>query len=148
MAGRNQNADVGSFQRRSASRVNVAFASVVLLTAACSDGPTAPQGGLDPAAVSQVLPAVTDARLRLAPNISNPVIRDRAVFDISELEGALQAGDAQRARFHVRVTENVLTEYMSGGASLADGPDVTAIALVLHQVSRIVNGGFEVALFP
>jgi hypothetical protein len=103
---------------------------------------------MDPAAVARVLPSLVDARSRLVPSIENVTVRERVQFDLEQLENALTAGDAQKTRFHVRVTGNLLSEYVTGRSlSLKEGPDVTGIALMLYGVSQIVNAGFELVSF-
>lgn len=140
-----------SSPRRAQSRVilrSLSLAAAVLFSAACGDSPTAPAQRIDPAAVAGVLPSLVDARTRLAPSIENITVRERVVFDLQELEAALNAGDAQKSRFHVRVTGNLLSEYVTGRSlSLKEGPDVTAIALMLYRVSQIVDAGFELVSF-
>src|SRR6059036_1068825 len=77
--------------RRAARRVylrSLSLAAAVLLSAACSDAPTAPDP-IDRAAVARVMPSVVDARTRLAPSIENSTVRERVIFDIQELENAL-----------------------------------------------------------
>jgi len=130
-------------QRRATLR-NLSFVAALLLSAACGDSATAPKQQIDPNAVARVLPSVVDARTRLAPSIENAVVRDRVIFDIQQLENALRAGDAQNVRFHVRVTGNLVNEYMSGRSlSLREGPDVSGVALMLFKVSEIVDAGYE-----
>jgi hypothetical protein len=123
--------------------------ATLLISAACSDAATAPgQPQIDAAAVARVMPSVLDARTRLAPSIENVTVRERVVFDLQELESALNAGDAQKVRFHVRVTGNLLSEYVTGRTlSLKEGPDVSWIALMLYAVSEIVDAGFDLAAF-
>lgn len=123
--------------------------ATLLISAACSDGATAPnQPQIDAAAVARVMPSVVDARTRLAPSIENATVRERVVFDLQELQTALTNGDAQKVRFHVRVTGNLLSEYITGRTlSLKEGPDVSGIALMLYAVSEIVDAGFDLASF-
>jgi hypothetical protein len=145
MAGRNKMspASHGASSRRGTFR-SLSFVAVLLLSAACGDSPTAAGESIDRDAVARVMPSVVDARTRLAPSIENVVVRDRVVFDIQQLEDALRAGDAQSVRFHVRVTGNLVNEYMSGRSlSLKEGPDVSGVALMLFKVSEIVNAGYE-----
>jgi hypothetical protein len=134
-----------SYRGRSKSLLLLA---TLLVSAACSDSPTAPASSIDRNAVARVMPSVLDARTRLAPSIENPTVRERVVFDLQELESALNAGDAQKVRFHVRVTGNLLSEYVTGRTlSLKEGPDVSGIALMLYAVSEIVDAGFDLASF-
>jgi len=120
----------------------------VLFVAACGDGPTAPQQGIDRVAAARVMPSVTDARVRLAPVIQNIAVRDRVLYDLTELESALTNGDGSRARFHVHVMEGVLTDYRKQqGSVMSDGADVSAIGLMLNAVSNVVDGGFTPTAF-
>lgn len=113
--------------------------------AACGDatGPSAPK--VDGTAV---LPAVEDTRLRLIPVISNAGVRDRVAYDMLEIEKALQSGDGQKARYHLRVAGGILLDYRASMVGVnADGPDVGGIALTLHAVSVAAGGTFDITSF-
>ena len=115
--------------------------------AACGDSPTAPQASIDRVAAARVVPAVTDARVRLALGVENIAVRGRITHDLQELEDALQNGDGQKARFHVRVLGTVIADYrQEQRAVTTDGADVTGIVLMLHAVSQIVDAGFSMPL--
>ena len=88
------------------------------------------------------MPSVTDARVRLAPSIENAAVQERVSHDLSELENALTNGDGDRARFHLGVIGNVLKDYRAQQSSTKDGADVTAILLMLYEVSPVVDAGF------
>jgi hypothetical protein len=120
----------------------------LMVLAACSDAPTAPQRSIDRVAAARVMPSVTDARIRSAPSIQNTVVRDRVLHDLQELENALTNGDGQKARFHVRVLGDVLAEYRAQqGAQTTDGADVVAISLMLFQVSKVIESDFDLSAF-
>ena len=53
--------------------------------------------------VPRVTPCVQDARLRHSAMIQHAGVRGWVLYDLTQLEEALAAGDAQRARFRVRV---------------------------------------------
>ena len=90
------------------------------------------------------MPSVTDARVRLAPAISNLSVRERVMHDLQELESALTNGDGSKARFHVRVVGSVLNDYRAvQSATTTDGADVVAISLMLSAVSNVVDAGFN-----
>jgi hypothetical protein len=119
----------------------------LIATAACSDAITAPPS-IDPAVAARVLPSVEDARLRLVQNIENAGVRDRVTYDLTRVEDALRIGDAQKVRYHVHLVGVILYDYKRGlGSVLADGPDVSAIALVLHAAAMAVGGGFDIEAF-
>ena len=53
----------------------------------------------------------------------------------------------QQARFHLRVTSNLLNDYRTQDVTQKDAADVSAIALMLRAVSQAVGGDFDTA-FP
>jgi len=119
----------------------------LVVLAACGESPAAPkqssQTSIDRVAAARVMPSVTDARVRLAPSIENVAVQERVTHDLNELENALTNGDGDRARFHVGVLASVLKDYRAQqGSTTKDGADVTAILLMLNEVSPVVNAGF------
>jgi hypothetical protein len=114
------------------------------LATACADSPTAPETPIDRVAAARLTPSVTDARIRLVNGIDNPSVRERVTHDLQELEIALANGDGRKARFHVRVIGSVVDEYRVLDAGRQDAPDLSAIGLVLYQVSQLVSAGYEV----
>lgn|SRR5437867_1703206 len=116
----------------------------LVVLAACSDAPTAaPQhSSIDRVAAARVMPSVTDARVRLAPSIENVAVQQRVAHDLQELENALTNGDGDRARFHLGVIGSVLKDYRAQQSTTKDGADVTAILLMLYEVSPVVDAGF------
>ncbi len=121
-----------------------AFGAGILFTlAACSDAPTAPRRTLDATAVGRVMPAVVDARLRIAPAIENMSVRDRVAHDLGELESAMTNGDGTDARFRARLIGSVLKDYRSQQSATTDGADVTAIMLMLNAVAPVLETGYQ-----
>jgi hypothetical protein len=122
------------------------FALALLSAGACVDS-TAPI--VDPPVnATQVLPALTDARLRLVPAIENLGVRDRIAYDLLEMEKALQKRDGQRARYHVRIAGGILLDYRAGlGGVVKDGADVGGIALAVYAVSVAAGGTFDIGAF-
>ena len=116
-----------------------------LLATACADSPIAPEAPIDRVAAARVAPSVTDARIRVVKGIDNLSVRERVAHDLQELEIALANGDGRTSRFHVRVIGSVVDEYKLLDAGKKNAPDLTAIALVLYQVSQIVGAGYEIA---
>jgi hypothetical protein len=126
----------------------MSLALALFAAVGCADAITAPPA-IDRAVAERVLPSVTDARVRLAPRIENEGVRDRLVHDIRQIEVALVSLDALKARLHVQLAGKILADYRAGlGSVMKDGPDVTAIALMLHAVSRAVGGTFEIEQVP
>jgi hypothetical protein len=131
-----------------ATRSRVALVAALFVAAACGDSATAPAPStIDRAAAARVMPSLTDARTRLVPAIDNLVVRERTEYDLAQLELALNKGDGQQARFHLRVTSNLLNDYRTSDVTQKDAADVSAIALMLRAVSQAVGGDFDTA-FP
>jgi hypothetical protein len=123
-------------------RVRIVVAALALFSAACSDSvaPTPPSTPID-----GVMPAVTDARIRLVPAIENVGVRDRVAYDLGEIEKALQAGDVQKVRYHVRISGGILIDYRAGLAGIVkDGPDVGGVVLALHAAAVAAGGTFDI----
>ena len=121
------------------------FLVALVVLAACSDSPTAPQQqqSFDRVAAARVVPSVTDARVRLILAIENVAVQQRVMHDLGELENALTNGDGERARFHLGVVASVLTDYRAQqGSTTKDGADVTAIMLVMNAVSPVIDARF------
>lgn len=113
----------------------------MMALAACGDSPTAPRQTIDRVAASRVVPAVTDARTRVTLGIDNSVVRDRLRHDLAELETALDAGDGDKARFHLRVIETVTADYrVQQGPTTTDGAHLSAIELVTIAVNKAIQG--------
>ena len=124
----------------SASRAFILVTAMMAL-AACGESATAPRQSIDRVAAARVVPAVTDARIRITPGIENPVVRDRVRHDLTELESALTSGDGDKARFHLRVLGTVTTDYrVELGATTTDGAELSAIELMMLAVSRAIDG--------
>jgi hypothetical protein len=131
-----------------ATRSRVSLVAALFVAVACGDSPTAPPpSSIDRAEVARVMPSLTDARTRLVPAIDNAVVRERTEYDLAQLEQALNKGDGQQARFHLRVTSNLLKEYNVQDVSQKDAADVSAIALMLRAVAQAVGGDYDIA-FP
>ena len=125
----------------------LALVAGAALSTACAESPMAPKL-LDATVVGYVLPSIQDSRQRLSVVIENLGVRERVQYDLDELEKALNARDAQRARYHVRLAGGVLLDYhMALGSVVTDGPDVGAIVLSLHAAAVAVGGGFDISAF-
>jgi hypothetical protein len=126
----------------SASRAFILVTAMMAL-AACGESATGPsQSSIDRVAAARVVPAVTDARIRIALGIDNAVVRDRLRHDLMELEAALTNGDGDKARFHLRVIGTVTSDYrVQQGATTTDAAEVSAIELMMLAVTKAINGG-------
>lgn len=126
----------------SASRAFI-LVTAMLALAACGESATAPrQSSIDRVAAARVVPAVTDARIRLALGIENAAVRDRLRHDLTELESALTNGDGDKARFHLRVIGTVTSDYRTQlGSITTDDAEISAIELMMVAVSSAIDGG-------
>lgn len=120
---------------KSASGLLVAM----MLLTACSDVVAPPKVSMDRVAAARLMPAVTDARLRLAAGIDNAAIRERVVYDLTELEVALSNGDANGTQFRVRLVSSVLADYKAQPGSSVDKADVTGILLAMNAVNHLIG---------
>jgi hypothetical protein len=125
----------------SASRAFILVTAMMAL-AACGESATAPRtSSIDRAAAARVVPAVTDARIRITLGIDNTVVRDRVRHDLTELEAALTNGDGDKARFHLRVIGTVTADYrVQQGSTTTDGAEISAIELMMLAVTKAING--------
>lgn len=115
--------------------------TVMLALAACGESATAPRRSIDRVAAARVVPAVTDARIRITLGIENVVVRERVYHDLAELELALLNGDGDKARFHLRVLETVTLDYKEQqGANMTDGAEISALELMMIAVDQVLDG--------
>ena len=130
-------------QFQSLLRARRAFIPVIAMMAlaACSDSSTGPRRpSIDRVAAARVVPAVTDARIRITLGVENAVVADRLRHDLLGLELALLNGDGDKARFHVRVLGTVTSEYTSQQGSIAtDDAEISAIELMLIAVNQVLE---------
>jgi hypothetical protein len=119
------------------------FAICLIALTGCSDGLTAPASGLDRDAVSRVMPAVMDARLRVTNGFGDVAVRQRVWVDLSDLELALRSGSADKAQSLLRKITSEITDY-GAQASYPEGADMTAMFLMLQTVSQVVDAGHPV----
>lgn len=126
--------------KRYARRAELALVGTLMLAvSACHDAAVDPGPPVDRAELARVLPAVTDARLRLALGLDNTAIRERVVYDLHELEVALSNGDTNGAQFRMRLVASVLADYQAQPESAVDRPDVTGILLAMNAVTKVLG---------
>ena len=125
----------------SATRAIIVTLAMVAL-AACGESATGPtQSSIDRVAAARVVPAVTDARVRIALGIENEAVRDRVRHDLLELESALTNGDGDKARFHLRVLATVTSDYKAQqGSATTDCAEISAVELMMIAVTRAIDG--------
>lgn len=116
--------------------------TAMMALAACGESVTAPpQSSIDRVAAARVVPAVTDARIRIVLGIENTVVRERVHHDLMALESALSNGDGDKARFHLRVLGTVTSDYRAQqGSTTTDGAEISAIDLMMIAVTKAIDG--------
>lgn len=124
----------------SASRAFI-LVTAMLALAACGESATGPvQSSIDRVAAARVVPAVTDARVRICLGIDNTVVSDRMRHDLAELESALTNGDGNKVRFHLRVLGTVTSDYRAQqGSVTTDGAEISAIELMMLAVTKAID---------
>ena len=129
------------FPLLSATRAFILVTAMMAL-AACGESVTAPsQSSIDRVAAARVVPAVTDARIRIVLGIENTVVRERMHHDLMALESALSNGDGDKARFHLRVIGTVTSDYRAQqGSMTTDGAELSAIELMMIAVTKALDG--------
>jgi hypothetical protein len=111
-------------------------AFLALQAAACSDV-TAPGRRMDHEAVENVLPAVTDARRRLASGISDVAVRQEITLAISGLEIALRGDDVPAVADGIQQITALMGQYSP--RAFADRQEISAILLAIAGVQRIAT---------
>ena len=126
------------------SRIGMAIL-MAMSAAACSDV-TAPGRQMDRDAVENMLPAVTDARRRVASGIADVSVRQEMTLTLSNVEIALRADDVNEVEKGLTTVATLMTTY--GNRASGDRPEVSAVMLVLAGVQRISSPGLTVGIVP
>ena len=118
----------------------IALAALLSLQlVACSDSMTSPNRRMDRDGVENILPAVNDARRRLASGFADVAVRQQLTITLSEMEIALRADDVEGVEKHIKVVSDLLTQYNAHARS--DRPEVSAVFLVMAGVERVAAPG-------
>jgi hypothetical protein len=126
------------------TRIGMAILMAVSATA-CTDA-TAPGRRMDRDEVETVIPAVTDARRRVASGIADVAVRQQMTITLSNIEIALRADDVESVDKGLSSVSSQLSAY-SGRAS-SDRADVSAVLLVLNRVQKISSPNTAVVILP
>ena len=125
------------------------ISSCVLLVAVACDDATDPGDTLLKEDIDRVMPAVLDARDRLVPGIVSAADRDATLSAVRGLVTALETRDGVLTRFYVREAGILLAAYRArASGATADGAEVSAIQLMLHAVTRVAGGDFQLPVTP
>jgi hypothetical protein len=126
------------------SRIGLAII-MAMSAVACSDV-TGPGRQLDRDAVENILPAVTDARRRVASGISDVSVRQQMTMTLSDVEVALRADDVATVVSGVTSVSTLMNSY--GTRAPADRAEVSAVYLVLMAVQKISSPGTPILASP
>jgi hypothetical protein len=126
------------------SRIFLAIC-IAISTEACSDV-TAPGRRMDHDAVENVMPAVTDARRRVASGIADVAVRQEMTISLSNIEIALRADDVVNVEKGLTSVAALMTLY--GNHASGDRAEVSAVLLALAAVQRISSPNATVSLIP
>lgn len=126
------------------SRIGMAIL-MAMSAAACSDV-TAPGRRMDRDAVENILPAVTDARRRVAGGIADVSVRQQMTVTLSDVEIALRADDVETVEKGLASVSTLMSSYANRAGG--DRADVTAVWLVIVGVQKISSPGTPVLASP
>src|SRR5690349_5224086 len=135
---------ISRFTGATMSRISLAL-FMTISVAACSDV-TAPGRILDPSAVENVIPAVTDARRRVASGIADVAVRQEMTISLSNIEIALRADDVASVEKGLTSVSSLMTTY--GNHASGDRAEVSAVLLALSAVQRVSSPDATVLLVP
>ena len=101
---------------------------------ACGDV-TAPGRRMDREAVNNIMPAITDARRRVASGIADVTVRQQMTIELSNMELAMRADDVDGVQKELAKVTTLMTTY--GNRASGDRQEVSAVFLVLAGIQRI-----------
>lgn len=125
----------GALRGLRAARIGI-VALFALQAVACADV-TAPGRKMDRDAVENVMPAVNDARRRVAAGIADVSVRQQLTISLSAIEIALRGDDVEAAQTNVAAVKTLLSQYSP--RAYADRQEISAVFLVLAGVERIAS---------
>jgi hypothetical protein len=118
---------------------------LAIQAAACSDV-TAPGRRMDREAVENVIPAINDARRRVASGISDVAVRQQLTIDLSSVEIALRGDDVEAVNQGVEAVTTLMSSYAPRAS--ADRPEISAVQLALSSVRRVASPGSAESFLP
>jgi hypothetical protein len=113
---------------------------VIALTACGESSVTGPTRSMNHDEVTRVMPAITDARVRLSKGIKDIATRQQLIVDMSNLEFALRSDDVVAARQVLASVNKNLETYRSTVIN-QDGADMSAMKVMLDLVTPLVSNG-------
>jgi hypothetical protein len=113
--------------------------------AACSDA-TAPGRRMDRDAVENIIPAVTDARRRVASGIADVAVRQEMTIELSNIEIALRADDVDGVDHGLTTVASLMATYSNRASG--DRAEVSAVYLVVAGVQRISSPNAALVMIP
>jgi hypothetical protein len=127
------------------SRIGL-VALLAIQAAACSDV-TAPGRRMDRDAVENVMPAVNDARRRVASGIADVAVRQQLTITLSNIEIALRADDVADVEKGVTEVQALMSSYSP--RAYADRQEISAVMLALAGVQKVSSpAGMTVLASP
>lgn len=137
---------LGALQGLASRKSRIVLAVFMAMSAAACSDVTAPGRRMDREAVENVIPAVTDARRRVASGIADVSVRQEMTLTLSNIEIALRADDVETVEKGLTAVSNLVTNY--GNRASADRPEVSAVLLVLGAVQKISTPNPTVVILP
>ena len=101
---------------------------------------------MDREAVENVIPAINDARRRVASGISDVAVRQQLTIDLSSIEIALRGDDVESVDKGVEAVSALMSSYAPRAS--ADRPEISAVQLALTSVRRVASPGSVESFLP
>lgn len=120
------------------SRLPLRIGTMVFLAfqlVACADSVTGVRRSMDRESVDNILPAVTDARRRVASGLVDVGVRQQMTLLLSNVELGLTSDDVDAVQKNLASLDALLSAYRS--KSQTDRPEVSTVYTVMSAVSRI-----------
>jgi hypothetical protein len=128
-----------TFTLLKASKLSARIGLIALMSlqaVACADV-TAPGRRMDRDAVEALMPAISDARRRVASGIADVSVRQQLTINLSAVEIALRGDDVAAAQKAVAAVQTLLNTYSP--RAYADRQEISAVFLVLAGVERVAT---------
>lgn len=110
---------------------------------ACADSVTGVRRSMDRESVDNIMPALTDARRRVASGFVDVGVRQQMTLLISNVELALTSDDVEAVQKNLASLDALLSGYRA--KSQTDRPEVSTVYTVMSAVSRIASSGASAA---
>jgi hypothetical protein len=123
--------------------------ALALISSGCTESPSAPTP-VRSDLVQLVTPLMADAHARIAADITDFAIRNRALAQLRDLQSALLVGDQESAREHLHDVGSTVVGYAANSVTIVNGdaPDVAHLRLALYHAAILLDARPYAYLLP